>query len=681
MLFGFVFSLVFSVHAQPAIDFPEYQVEINIQEDSTVIVNETITHRFNGTSNGLRRDVTIQDPNLAAYCEENPDATCGGFDRIFSLGAYDANGNLLTEEDGFQTYNFVDEFGKEFFRFEWEVWPGGEFQNNTEVTWTVSYRLWGSIQWRDAGGIYSDAFDSTSQVGYLYWNALADTRAGNVENSSIIITFPDSVDIKEDRFTVFTNYRLNTQLNPRDNQIGIALQQNLGTFGPVTVAYEFDEDELIQPGILDYNVNGPLFYSNIFIDGENFGSATNGKIAGIPEGEYDLRFESFGFEKEELSVDVLPGEISEVDVSLDRTPLMQAFFILNIIMMIVGVAIAPLGIFWVFVLYRNRGRDKNMPKTIIPEFKPPEGVHPYLLGSLKDEKVDKEDIVGSIIDLAYRGFIKIKELPSRKGTLSIAGSGKSKDFELKRIADADTSKLSSVEQEILDAIFNNKDTIKTKEMRNHFPQKYRQIVNNTYKEMVEKKYFTSSPRTTRAAYAGIGLSLLIISTLAGCCLTVGLSFVLNFPIVFTPMIGLFVAGFLLLFVANFMPAKTTLGSKTFANILGFKMYLETAERFRLQNLGPEEFERYLSYAIVFKIEKQWAEKFEGIYEGSPDWYEGSAGTVYDAILISSLTRSFANSTITAATPVQSSSGGGWSGGGSFGGFSGGGGGGGSVGGW
>ena len=43
--------------------------------------------------------------------------------------------------------------------------------------------------------------------------------------------------------------------------------------------------------------------------------------------------------------------------------------------------------------------------------------------------------------------------------------------------------------------------------------------------------------------------------------------------------------------------------------LGFKMYLETAERYRMQNLTPDMFEKYLPYAMIFGIEKKWAKAF------------------------------------------------------------------------
>ncbi|MEI6479179.1 MAG: DUF2207 domain-containing protein, partial [bacterium] len=58
--------------------------------------------------------------------------------------------------------------------------------------------------------------------------------------------------------------------------------------------------------------------------------------------------------------------------------------------------------------------------------------------------------------------------------------------------------------------------------------------------------------------------------------------------------------------------------------LGFKLYLETAERYRMQNLTPEIFEKYLPYAIVFSVEEKWSKAFESIVTTPPSWY-GTSG--------------------------------------------------------
>jgi uncharacterized membrane protein YgcG len=150
--------------------------------------------------------------------------------------------------------------------------------------------------------------------------------------------------------------------------------------------------------------------------------------------------------------------------------------------------------------------------------------------------------------------------------------------------------------------------------------------------------------------------------------------------------------------AVLMRAPTIQGRKVMDQIDGFKLYLETAEKERLNIVGEppmtvQRFERILPYAIALGVEKPWSEHFEAelarnavsdvdpgtIYQ--PRWYSG--GTSFSPGKISnSISTAAAGMTaaMVAAQPVQASSSG-FSSGGGGGGFSGGGGGGGGGGGW
>jgi hypothetical protein len=147
--------------------------------------------------------------------------------------------------------------------------------------------------------------------------------------------------------------------------------------------------------------------------------------------------------------------------------------------------------------------------------------------------------------------------------------------------------------------------------------------------------------------------------------------------------------------AVLMRAPTVQGRKVMDEIEGFKLYLETAEKNRLNidkepPMTIERFERILPYAIALGVEKPWSEHFEaelarnavsdasqGSYD--PHWYGGSrsfsSGNLSNAISTASSGMAAA---MIAAQPVQASSSGSSGGGG---GFSGGGGGGGGGGGW
>jgi uncharacterized membrane protein len=114
-------------------------------------------------------------------------------------------------------------------------------------------------------------------------------------------------------------------------------------------------------------------------------------------------------------------------------------------------------------------------------------------------------------------------------------------------------------------------------------------------------------------------------------------------------------------------------------ILGLKMYLQVAEKDRLEfhnapKNNPETFEKLLPYAIALGVEEEWAAQFKDLKLASPEWYsDQSQGNFNAAIFVSSL-HNFSNSLVPTSKSGGSS---GFSGGG----FSGGGGGGGGGGSW
>jgi hypothetical protein len=162
--------------------------------------------------------------------------------------------------------------------------------------------------------------------------------------------------------------------------------------------------------------------------------------------------------------------------------------------------------------------------------------------------------------------------------------------------------------------------------------------------------------------------------------------------------------------AVLMRAPTLQGRKVMDQIDGLKLYLDTAEKDRMNMtdapaMTVSRFERLLPYAIALDVEKPWSDHFEAelarnavsdITTGSsysPSWYRGSgsgggggassaASNMTNAVSAAAASMTAA---MVAAQPVQASSSGfssgGGGGGGGGGGSSGGGGGGGGGGGW
>jgi len=148
--------------------------------------------------------------------------------------------------------------------------------------------------------------------------------------------------------------------------------------------------------------------------------------------------------------------------------------------------------------------------------------------------------------------------------------------------------------------------------------------------------------------------------------------------------------------AILLRAPTVQGRRVMDQIDGFKMYINTAEKERLNLINEppmtiERFESILPFAIALDIEKPWSHYFQSelarnavagaaVATYSPGWYSGrdfSSGNFSNTV---STVASSMTSAMVAAQP-QSSSSSGFSGGGGGGGGSGGGGGGGGGGGW
>lgn len=129
---------------------------------------------------------------------------------------------------------------------------------------------------------------------------------------------------------------------------------------------------------------------------------------------------------------------------------------------------------------------------------------------------------------------------------------------------------------------------------------------------------------------------------------------------------------------KYLPKRTPYGNEILGKLRGFRNFLETAEKDRLEAMvmqDPSYFYNILPYTYVLGVSDKWIKKFETISLQAPSWYDSP--TEFNVVTFGT----FMNNTMTSAQSVMSSSpssdssGGSSSGGGSSGGGSGGGGGG------
>jgi uncharacterized protein (TIGR04222 family) len=298
------------------------------------------------------------------------------------------------------------------------------------------------------------------------------------------------------------------------------------------------------------------------------------------------------------------------------------------------------------------------------EFAPPENVRPGQIGTLIDERANVIDVTATIVDLAGRGYLLIREIP-KEGLFS------KPDWTLIRLEKGE-SELSAYERRLLDGLFRDGDEVTVSELKTTFAERLHSVEESLYADAMRQKWFMTRPDRVRTRWAGRGVLLLV----AGAALTFVLARWTHLGLVGIPVI---VAGFALALLARQMPARTAKGTAMLRRIRGFRRVIATAEQ-HMARWAEEEnvFTRYLPYAIVFGLTTKWAKAFEdlGIQPDTSSWYVGPR--MFTAAAFADSIDGFATTTggTLASTPASSGSSG-FGGGG----FSGGGGGGGGGGSW
>lgn len=313
-----------------------------------------------------------------------------------------------------------------------------------------------------------------------------------------------------------------------------------------------------------------------------------------------------------------------------------------------------------FLYWRARGKDPKGSGTIIAHYEAPDNLTPAEVGTIYDNRADNKDVTATLIQLAIKGHLKIKQY----------GKGR-KDYKFIKLKDGKNLK-NDFEKKLLNAVFDSGDEKKLNDMKNKFYKEMNDIKKNIYKNITDKGYYSRNPKTAKFGLLFVlGFFAIFGSIFLG-------SFFSNFYL----GAALLVSGFIMIIFSMFMSQKTIKGAKTLEKIKGFKEFLKVTEKERLKfhnppDMIPELFEKYLPYAMVLGVENKWAQNFKNIYEKSPDWYEGYNTNTWTALaLVNSLSSFSTNSQSVMASAPSSASGGGsgFSGGGAGGGFGGGGGG-------
>ena len=332
----------------------------------------------------------------------------------------------------------------------------------------------------------------------------------------------------------------------------------------------------------------------------------------------------------------------------------------------VGLVIVLLGFAGVLAyaipVWKRYGKDPEE-GVLVTRYEPPQGFSPASLRYIRQMYYDDKTMTAAILSLAVKGYLRINDLGS-KHTL----------FRLEPGPDAPA--LATGEEELYEALFKDGKRV-VLEQDNHALLGGARTAHRTSLIKDYKRHYFRVNGLLNLPSILIAVASVALAIIVGGRLSVA-------------MIVVIVAMFLAVaFFGAIMRRPTLRGRKVLDEMLGFKDYLEVAEKDEMNLRNPPEktpqlFEAYLPFALALGVEQAWAEKFARVLEAirgpdgrgyQPSWYSGSWSNTRISSNIGSVSSGLGSAISSSVTPPGSSSGGGG------GGFSGGGGGGGGGGGW
>lgn len=623
-----VFIFCFNIQSSFAKEYyyKDFEVNIKINEDSTFDVTEKQTYYLDGSFGFFNRDISLNK-----------------VDAITDVEVFNENNNLISKN----SLDIKSRIGEK--HIQWNF-PRRNF-NGEEKTWVVKYKVHGGIS-------FLKNYDE------IYWNAIPSDRSVPIKNVKVIVNLPNDEKFRTDLVKFYS------------------------------------EQKLFENYYFKHNNTQTIFVGRDLKPYNNFTIAA-------------------GFSK---------GIVSQWAYYIDFLKIYYGY-ILSVIIFLSCVIIG-------FIYWYKTERSREGKRAIVPQYEPPQNLRPAMAEVIVKEKLTNKGLAATIIDLAVRGYVKIEENPKKgfskifyhlvkiiimiiffiifiiivQGIFSgtsvwhlkiifllllvsvIIKFKKEKqssctDYRIIKIKYTNNykndSNLKDYEKKYLNALFGPMDYFSTKEMK-----KNQAKARTLYKKIkkVKDKIYEETELDTGAFEIGLTIEKRKKTIWAILAFIIFIIFQFFIAIIGLSqlLILILVAGISIVALYVFIKYEARLsdqGIKLKEDWLGFKMYLETAEKYRMQNLKPEFFEKYLPYAMIFGVEKKWAKAFESLHISEPSWYVGSAHTT-SASLGSANSFSplnFSNSFSSSFTNAFSSSGAGGASGGGGGAGGGGGGGGGGAG--
>ena len=383
---------------------------------------------------------------------------------------------------------------------------------------------------------------------------------------------------------------------------------------------------------------------------------------------------------------------------------------------IIAIIIPIISIIIASIIFYIKKRNVRIVDAI--EFYPPDNYNSLEIAFLYKGNVTNKDVISLLVYLADKKYLKIEEITNKSLTTNYTTT------QIVKLKDYDGNKYE--EYLFMESLFKSGNKIVLDDIAEELYTSVYDIKNKMNSKTNKETIFASSNKKYKIFYITLALLSFVISTIFNIVnyytedligniitmlfLTIMFVLIISSKInksakifisicVFIFSIAFFVVSSyeymndvlmifstilsiicstIIIYFACMFNFRTETGNKIYGRILGFKKFLETAEKDKLEALveeNPEYFYDILPYTYVLDVSDKWIKNFEGITLSAPSWY--NSNNDFDIVTFNNYINTTTSKISSGVTyeSSDSSSGSSSSGGGSSGGGSGGGGGG------
>ncbi|MGL4358336.1 MAG: DUF2207 domain-containing protein, partial [Cetobacterium sp.] len=287
-----------------------------------------------------------------------------------------------------------------------------------------------------------------------------------------------------------------------------------------------------------------------------------------------------------------------------------------------------------FVVWKKFRDEKQVIQTV--EFYPPDNLTPTEVGYYIDGVLHSKDMTSLIFYWADKGYLKLNE---------IKGSGlfSKDDFEIEFLKSSnDISK--EFENYMFRALmsFKNSDgKVRISSLKNRFYKHIEKAAEVLEIDLIMSKKTLYDSKSLRI---GNSVKALIFVVIFATIVYLNYFKIHNLVELGLTIILAFVSILITIGISGKIKSRTDYGREILGRVEGFKRFLETAEKRKLEMLiheNPGYFYNILPYTIVLGVSQVWADKFKDLQIPPPQWYGGS--NIGNAFMMASFMRGINNS--------------------------------------